>query len=282
MSVTTEKNANRGALAGILAHRHTAKLGLAAQIVAIKVLQLVAGLLVWDLTVRGLDVDPRIVPLPGAVLETLWGLTTSGILLAATWITLQETVIGFVIGALLGIALAVVLAEIPLLKTIFHPYIVALQAVPKVAVAPLFLIWFGFGMESKIALVISILFFPVLVNTMAGLDSTSEEQLELMRAYRASRWQTLLRVKVYVALPFVFAAFEVSLVLALTAAVVAELLGSGTLVGLGTLIKIYDARMNSAGIFAVLIVLSVIGVLLHTIVITASRYFLAWSKPSGR
>ena len=282
MSVTTEKSASRGVFAGILTHRHMAKLGLAAQNVVIKVLQLAAGLAVWEMTVRGLDVDPRIVPLPGVVLETLWGLTASGILPAATWITLQETLIGFVIGSLLGIFLAVILAEIPLLKTIFQPYIVALQAVPKVAVAPLFLIWFGFGMESKIALVISILFFPVLVNTMAGLDSTSEEQLELMRAYRASRWQTLLRVKVYVALPFVFAAFEVSLVLALTAAVVAELLGSGTLVGLGTLIKIYDARMNSAGIFAVLIVLSVIGVLLHTIVIAASRYFLAWSKPRGQ
>ncbi len=281
MSVATEKNIVRGYLAGVVANRHVARIGTVAQIVAIKLLQLLAGLLVWEITVRGLDVDPRIVPLPGAVLQSLWGLTTSGILVAATWVTLQETVIGFVIGALLGIVLAVILAEMPLLKAIFQPYIVALQAVPKVAVAPLFLIWFGFGMESKIALVISILFFPVLVNTMAGLDSTSEEQLELMRAYRASRWQTLLRLKVYVALPFVFAAFEVSLVLALTAAVVAELLGSGTLVGLGTLIKIYDARMNSAGIFAVLIVLSVLGVLLHALVIAASRFFLAWSKPRG-
>lgn len=282
MSVATEKNIVRGYLAGVVANRHVARIGTVAQIAAIKLLQLLAGLLVWEITVRGLDVDPRIVPLPGAVLQSLWGLTTSGILVAATWVTLQETVIGFVIGALLGIVLAVILAEMPLLKAIFQPYIVALQAVPKVAVAPLFLIWFGFGMESKIALVISILFFPVLVNTMAGLDSTSEEQLELMRAYRASRWQTLLRLKVYVALPFVFAAFEVSLVLALTAAVVAELLGSGTLVGLGTLIKIYDARMNSAGIFAVLIVLSVLGVLLHALVIAASRFFLAWSKPRGR
>lgn len=279
MAVTDDKGRGSGGVTAVLAGFQTSRLGMIAQVIAIKFLQLLGGILAWEMLVRGLDVDPRIVPGPAEVMQSLWALTISGILVGAIWITMQETVIGFAVGALLGIALAVILSEVPVLKAILQPYIVALQAVPKVAVAPLFLIWFGFGMESKIALVISILFFPVLVNTMAGLDSTSEEQMELMKAYRATRWQTLLRVKAYVALPFVFAAFEVSLVLALTAAVVAELLGSGTLVGLGTLIKIFDARMNSAGIFAVLIVLSVLGVALHAIVVAASRHFLSWSRP---
>ncbi len=279
MAMTDDKGGGFATVAATLAGFQTSRLGVITQQVTIKILQLLGGLLAWEMLVQGLDVDPRIVPGPAEVLQSLWSLTVSGILIGAIWITMQETVIGFVVGALLGIALAVILSEVPMLKALLQPYVVALQAVPKVAVAPLFLIWFGFGMESKIALVISILFFPVLVNTMAGLDSTSEEQMELMKAYRATRWQTLLRVKAYVALPFVFAAFEVSLVLALTAAVVAELLGSGTLVGLGTLIKIYDARMNSAGIFAVLIVLSVLGVALHAVVVAASRHFLSWNRP---
>jgi NitT/TauT family transport system permease protein len=250
----------------------------AANFVFIKVIQVVAAVIVWELTVTALDVDPRIVPAPDAVASMLWAQLISGAIIQAGWITLQETVIGFVIGATLGIVLAVLLSEIDILRKILQPYIVALQAVPKVAVTPLFLIWFGFGMESKIALVVTILFFPVLVNTMAGLASTSEDQIELMRAYGATRWQMLTRLKVYVAMPYVFAAFEVSLVLALTAAVVAELLGSGTLVGLGTLIKIYDARMNSAGMWAVLIVLSLLGVMLHGTVMQASKWLIRWDR----
>ncbi|WP_075214444.1 ABC transporter permease [Mongoliimonas terrestris] len=279
MAMTGQKSGRMSQLSATLADLQTSRLAGVLHVVGVRMVQLLGGLLVWDLLVRGFQVDPRIVPSPLDVLESLWNLTISGILFDAIRITMLQTVIGFVIGAGLGIVLAVTLSEVKILKLILQPYIVALQAVPKVAVAPLFLIWFGFGMESKIALVVSILFFPVLVNTMAGLDATTEEQLELMRAYRATRWQTLVRLKAYVALPFVFAAFEVSLVLALTASVVAELLGSGTLVGLGTLIKIFDARMNSAGIFAVLIVLSVLGVALHALVIAASHRFLAWSRP---
>lgn len=244
----------------------------------VKVFQLFAGLFVWEMLVRLFAVDPRLVPSPFAVGEALWNLTASGLLLSAMWITMLETGIGFVLGASLGILLAVILSEFPLLKTILQPYIVALQAVPKVALAPLFLIWFGYGLESKIALVVIILFFPVLINTMVGLESTSAEQVELMRAYRAKRWQMLVRLKAYVALPYVFAAFEVSLVLALIAAVIAEFMGSGRIIGLGTLIKMYDAQYSTDYVFAVIVVLSLLGVLLHSLVIAASRYFLAWNR----
>ncbi|MBN8920459.1 MAG: ABC transporter permease [Rhizobiales bacterium] len=241
-------------------------------------MQLFAGLAVWHLLVRALDVDPRVVPLPWDVLVSLHAQVASGWIFGALWLTLQETLIGFVIGSVLGIGLAVVLSEFAMLRGLLQPYIVALQAVPKVAVAPLFLIWFGFGIESKVALVVSIMFFPVLVNTMAGLDSVSEDQLELMRVYRASRWQTLRRLKLYAALPFIFASFEVCLVLSLTAAVIAEMLGSGTTIGLGTLIRIFESRIDTAGIFAVLIVLSLLGVALHAAVLIAQRYLLSWQR----
>jgi NitT/TauT family transport system permease protein len=239
-------------------------------------LQLAGGLAAWEAAVRLLQVDPRIVPAPIEVIETLWALLQDGILWDATLVTLGETLGGFVIGSVTGIGLAVLLSECAPLRTLLKPYIVALQAVPKVAVAPLFLIWFGFGVESKVMLVVSIMFFPVLVNTLAGLGSASEEQLELMRAMRATRWQTLRRVKAYVALPYVFASFEVCLVLSLTAAVVAEMLGSGTTVGLGTLINIYSSRMASAGVFAVLVVLSLLGVAMHALVVQLGRRCLYW------
>lgn len=247
----------------------------------IAVLQILGGLAAWDVTVRWLAVDPRIVPSPVEVLETLWALFLEGGLLDATGVTLVETLGGFVIGSVTGIALAVLLSECAPLRLLLRPYIVALQAVPKVAVAPLFLIWFGFGIESKVALVISIMFFPVLVNTLAGLDGAPEDQLELMRALRATRWQTLRRVKAYVALPYVFASFEVCLVLSLTAAVVAEMLGSGTTVGLGTLINIYGSRMHSAGVFAVLVVLSLLGVAMHALVVWSGRRCLFWLPRPG-
>jgi NitT/TauT family transport system permease protein len=249
--------------------------------ILIRILQIAAGLLVWHLIVTVLAVDPRIVPAPLDVIHTLIGLTRAGQMQDAAWVTMKETIYGFFIGSILGIGLAVLLSEIAPLRRLLQPYVVAIQAVPKVAVAPLFLIWFGFDIASKVALVISIMFFPVLVNTLVGLDSVSDDQLELMRAYRATRWQTLRRVKVYVALPYIFASFEVCLVLSLTAAVVAEMLGSGTTMGLGSLINIYSARMSAAGVFAVLVVLSVLGVLLHAAVLLAARVCLAWQRSPG-
>ena len=249
--------------------------------VLIRLLQIAAGLAVWHGLVTWLAIDSRIVPAPWDVIRTLYALILNGQMQRAAFVTLEETIIGFVIGSLLGIGLAVALSELLPLRKLLQPYVVAIQAVPKVAVAPLFLIWFGFDIESKVALVISIMFFPVLVNTLTGLDSVSDEQLELMRALRATRWQTLRRVKVYVALPYLFASFEVCLVLSLTAAVVAEMLGSGATVGLGSLINIYSARMSSAGVFAVLVVLSLLGVVLHAAVLSAARVCLAWQQVPG-
>ncbi len=249
----------------------------------IRLLQIAAGLGVWQGLVTWFEVDSRIVPAPWDVIRTLYALILNGQMQHAAFVTLEETIIGFMIGSLLGIGLAVALSELLPLRQLLQPYVVAIQAVPKVAVAPLFLIWFGFDIESKIALVISIMFFPVLVNTLTGLDSVSDEQLELMRVLRATRWQTLRRVKIYVALPYLFASFEVCLVLSLTAAVVAEMLGSGATVGLGSLINIYSARMSSTGVFAVLVVLSLLGVVLHAAVLLAARLCLAWQRiPGGK
>lgn len=248
---------------------------------AFLIVELAVAVGLWQLVVTVFDVNPRIVPGPAAVGESLWSLIRSGFLIDAGWVTLQETLLGFAIGAALGIGLAVLLTEIPLLNTVLNPFIVGFQAMPKIALAPLLLIWFGFGISSKVVLVVVMVFFPVLVNTTTGLNSVRPEQLDLMKAYRAGRWATLRRLRFYAALPFLLASFEVSLVLALTAAVVAEILGSGTTVGLGTLLQLFNSRLDMAGMFATVVVLSLLGILLYALVKALSGYLLRWNQRSS-
>ena len=243
------------------------------------VLEIVALLVVWQAIVWALAVDPNIVPGPISVLTSLWQLIQSPLLYTAAGVTLSETLIGFVAGAVLGIGLAIVLSEFPVVEKIANPYIVAFQAMPKIAIAPLFLIWFGFGLESKVALVIVMVFFPILVNMVVGLKSTSRAQLELMMVYRAGRLQTLRRLRFYAAMPFLFAAFEVTLVLSLTGAVFAEILGSGRDIGLGTLLQLYTSKLNVSSMFAIIVVLCLVGILLYAAVKLAARYFLRWQNP---
>ncbi|MDV8071307.1 ABC transporter permease [Rhodococcus sp. IEGM 1366] len=245
------------------------------------ILQVAAAIAVWQAIVSIFSISPQVLPGPLPVWDSLIGLIRSGIVFEAGWVTLQETLLGFVIGAALGIGLAVLLTEVPVLHRLVNPYIVAFQAMPKIAVAPLLLIWFGFGMTSKVVLVVVMVFFPILVNMYTGLNSVGKDQLDLMRAYRASRWDTLRRVRIYAALPFLLASFEVSFVLALTAAVVAEILGSGTVVGLGTLLQMYNARVDMGGMFATVVVLSVMGMLLYASVKMGSRYLLRWNQNPG-
>jgi NitT/TauT family transport system permease protein len=242
-------------------------------------LEIIALLVVWQVVVWALAVDPNIVPGPISVLTSLWQLLQSPLLYSAAGVTLSETLIGFVAGSALGIALAIALSEFPLVEKIANPYIVAFQAMPKIAIAPLFLIWFGFGIESKVALVIVMVFFPILVNMVVGLKSTSQAQLELMMVYRAGRLQMLRRLRFYAAMPYLFAAFEVTLVLSLTGAVFAEILGSGRDIGLGTLMQLYTSKLNVSSMFAVIIVLCIVGVLLYAAVKLAARYFLRWQNP---
>jgi NitT/TauT family transport system permease protein len=257
------------------------KVGAWAGRTAFVVAEFALAVLLWDLLVRFSGVSERVIPGPGAVGESLWSLLQSSFLWSAGWVTIQETLVGFAIGAALGIGLAVIMTEVPFLYRALNPFVVAFQAMPKIAIAPLLLIWFGFGMSSKIVLVVVMVFFPILVNTYTGLNSVRAEQLDLMKACRASRWETFRRVRFYAALPFILASFEVSFVLALTAAVVAEILGSGTTIGLGTLLQLFNARIDMAGMFAVVVVLSALGMVLYASVKALSNYLLRWNQSTS-
>lgn len=265
----------RGAKAGRSAVWVIRRLGIAAIYIAV-------ALLSWQALVSVFQIDPIVLPGPIPVLNALWSQVQSPVVWAATWVTFQEAIIGFAVGAIAGIALAIALAESDTLYRLLNPYIVAFQAVPKVALTPLFIVWFGFGIWSKVVLIAAFVFFPVMVNMYAGLRSTTDEEEELMRVSHASRWQRLRHLRLYKSLPFLFAAFEASFVLCLTGAVFAELLGSGTSVGLGTMLQMYTARLDIAGMFGVITLLAIFGVLLDVIVKVAARYYLRWDRPARK
>lgn len=247
--------------------------------VAVFLAYVLVALVAWQAVVSIFQIEPLVLPGPIPVLDALWSQVQSPVIWSATWVTFQEAMVGFAVGAAAGILLAIALAESDTLYRLANPYIVAFQAVPKVALTPLFIVWFGFGIWSKVVLIAAFVFFPVMVNMYAGLRSTTDEEEELMRVSHATRWQRLRHLRLYKSLPFLFAAFEASFVLCLTGAVFAELLGSGTSVGLGTMLQMYTARLDVAGMFGIITLLALFGVLLDVVVKLAARYYLRWDRP---
>ena len=237
---------------------------------------LIVGL--WWLVVTAFHLRSVILPSPLAV----WGSLVQALnpsdganLYADLWVTLQEILVGFVLGSLLGLVLALTLAQFRLVERIAKPVLDAFQSMPKVAIAPLFIIWFGFGSISKIALVILVVFFPVLVAGLVGFRSVDQERLEVMQSLGASKWRTFTKLVLPASLPFLSTGLEISLVQAITATVVAEFL-SGT-AGLGVVIVQMGQILNTSGVFAITIILGVVGWVLVLILALIRRRLLFWS-----
>lgn len=189
-------------------------------------------------------------------------------------VTLSEAGLGFVIGAGLGFVGAIILTESRTLMNVFYPYIIALQCMPKVAIAPLLVVWFGFGITSKVVVVALLCFFPVLVNTISGIRGVSREQAELFQALRASRLQTLIHLSIPSALPSVLTGVELAVVVSLLGAIVGEFVGAEE--GLGVLLLQAQFQMSTASVFAILGVLALLGVIFNVAVRTVRRKSLFW------
>ncbi|RZA11883.1 MAG: ABC transporter permease, partial [Lysobacteraceae bacterium] len=159
----------------------------------------------WHALIVWLDVQALIFPGPRDVAVALWKGLVGGELFTHLWVTFVEVIVGFLCGSACGFVLGATLAQVRFLEQLLYPYVVAFQTLPKVALAPLFAVWFGFGMESKIIVTATIVFFPVMVNTMAGLRSAPQDQIDLLRAFTASKWQVFRMVRFPNALPYVFA-----------------------------------------------------------------------------
>jgi NitT/TauT family transport system permease protein len=159
-----------------------------------------------------------------------------------------------------------------------YPYIVAFQTLPKVAIAPIIVIWFGYGVTSKIVITATIAFFPLLANTIVGLRAVPQEQVELMVAFTASRWQVFWKARIPQALPYIFVGLDVAIVLSVIGAIVGEFVGAQA--GLGYLILQKNFNMDMSGVFAILIVLSVFGIGLHMLVNAVQRRVVFWMESS--
>jgi NitT/TauT family transport system permease protein len=189
--------------------------------------------------------------------------------------TLVEALSSFVLGSAFGILAGTLAVEFKGLRRLALPYVIGLQSVPKVALAPLFVVWFGFGIESKILLGVLLTFFPLLINTAAGLSAVEKDRIELMSSLKAKRWTTFRLVKFPSALPYVFAGLEMAAVYSILGAVVGEFVGGNS--GLGVLILSRNAALDIAGSLAALVILAVMGIGLQRSVAFARTKLLFWA-----
>jgi NitT/TauT family transport system permease protein len=233
-------------------------------------------LAVWEVSVRGLQVPEIVLPAPTSVVRALVSILGSGVVVWHFAVTLTEILAGFAIGAIAAFVLGTLIAQFRLVDRIVLPYIIALQAVPKVALAPLLVIWFGFGITSKILMTAVIAFFPILMNTVVGLRSVEQDKLDLMMALAASRWQVFRFVRLPTALPYIFAGLDVGVVLSVIGAIVGEFVGANA--GLGYLLLVYNADLKIAAVFALLVILATIGIVLHGLVVLVQKRVMFWTS----
>lgn len=252
--------------------RNRLQLGRAAAAVA----SLVVFLAVWEGIIRLGNISPYLVPAPSSVIVSLGQDLLSPVYWRSIYVTLYEILLGFLAGAALGIGLGMALALSPVLDRIIYPYVVALQTVPKVAIAPLMIVWFGFGVESKILIVALTSMFPVLVNTIAGLRAAEADRLDLLKGMCATPAQTLLYLQFPNALPYIFAGLNTAIVLSVIGAIVGEFVGARE--GLGVIILKANFELNLASVFSSLIVLGIIGVLLNGAMGMIERRVCFWTN----
>jgi NitT/TauT family transport system permease protein len=195
------------------------------------------------------------------------------LLLSETWPTFLESVCGFGLAMLIGVPLAVCVANSRPLNLTLYPILVATQSVPKVAIAPIILVWFGLGIQSKLAIAFLVAFFPIVVDT--GLQSTPSGLIELARALRASPLQVFAKVQFPAALPFIFSGAKVAVTLAVIGAVIGEFVGSVS--GLGNLLLSANSQLDSALAWAALLWLSILGIVLFALVALAERLLMPWA-----
>ncbi|MGZ3361969.1 MAG: ABC transporter permease [Xanthobacteraceae bacterium] len=245
---------------------------------------LVALIAAWWLATDVAGVPAYVMPPPEQVLHALiGGLSRAPWDRAGYWyhagITVWEALLGFAIGSALGAVLGLLLSHWPLLGKSWYPYIVGFQSLPKVALAPLMVVWFGFGLEGKVFITAIITFFPVLVNMMAGYQAVEPERIELARSCNASELHLLTKIVIPSCLPFLFAGLGVASVLSILGAVVGEFVGASA--GLGMLLMQYNQAMEISPMFAVILLLAVIGFLMNYAVTLIERRYCFWAQRSN-
>ena len=239
-------------------------------------ISVVAALVVWEGAVRLGNLPAFILPPPGQVLQRFIQVLLDGTLLEHSLVTLSEVLLGLLAGSLLATFLGYWLARSILLERTLSPYLVASQAVPVVAVAPLLIIWFGPGMISKVLICALIVFFPVLVNTIVGLRAVPESLRDLMHALKATRLQMLLYLQIPSALPVFLGGLRIGATLSVIGAVVGEFIGADH--GLGFLINIGRGMYDTSLVFVSIFTLVIMALALYGLVVLAERLTLGWQR----
>ena len=234
------------------------------------------ALIAWQLIVTIGDFPAFILPSPARVWNKGIEVLMNGILLRHTGVTLLEVVAGLVSGSLLATILGYWLAKYPVLEELISPYLVAYQAIPIVALAPLLIIWFGSGIFSKILISALIVFFPVLINTVVGLRAVPRNLRDLMRSMHANGWQTLRYLELPSALPVILGGLRIGATLSVIGAVVGEFVGSNQ--GLGYLVNVGRGQYDTALVFVAVFTLVAMALSLYGFVLLLERLFLSWRK----
>ena len=239
-------------------------------------LLVIALLIGWQAYIRASGVSGFILPAPAQV----WNAYVDELGRATLWLhtaaTLYETVVGFVWATVIGLGLGVLIGRWRWLETTLNPFVVATQVVPKVALVPLFVVWFGFGPVSKVLLAATLAFFPILTNTVLGVKSVDLGHRDVMVALNAPRWKVFTRLELPSALPYVLTGMEVGVVLAIIGAVVGEYLGGNT--GLGYLLIAKMNAYETDSLFAVIIHMTLIGFAFYWVMGSVRRLLIPWHE----
>jgi NitT/TauT family transport system permease protein len=232
----------------------------------------------WETLINRLEIKETILPTPSRIGEALVMQFQNAYFWQNAWVTTKEALYGFFFATLFAIIVGTFVSQIKIVEKTVMPYLVGFQAIPKVALAPIFIIWFGFGQTSKVVMAATIAFFPILINIIEGLKSADSDRIRMLRVFGATRYQIFRKVQVPSAMPFFFAGLDVGILLAILGAVVGEFLGSQE--GLGNMVLVSQYNFETPTMFAILIVLSLMGIFAHIIVRAFQKKFAFWADNS--
>ena len=231
---------------------------------------------IWWIYVAVKHVPAYILPSPPKVWNSLEKMFVKGTVYPHLWTTTYEVILGFVIGAFLGIVLGYIFIKVDALKTMLMPYLIFLQTAPKIALVPLFVIWFGIGLVSKVVLIISMVLFPVLSGMMLGLESIPPDVRNLMKILKASKWQIFSQVEMQYSLPALFASMKVGIVQAVIGAIVAEWMSGKQ--GLGYILTYASSTYDTPMLLAGIIVTIILGIATYQVISVMEDKFLYWHE----
>jgi len=254
--------------------RRAARRGRRALQALLPVITALILLSIWELVSRTETVDPIVLPPPTEVAAAFGRIVQEEFFWQALRVTVWEALAGLAIGASAGLVLGTLIGLIDLVRRALYPLVVAFQTMPQVAIAPLFLVWFGFGLTPRVMFAATTCFFPVLVGAIVGLSTADKDAELLLRSFGASRWQTYRKLLLPASLPVVFAGLRTAVTLCLIGAIVGEFVGGNE--GLGVLINTFNFQLNIAESFAVVLVLAIIGLTLYGLVELADRKVVYW------